>query len=91
MNTEKIESFTSESYELEIVKVCDAHAAGSERQAVFVLLIRVQHAQCDGQLPFPVCYDWERQHAVPRFITVISKDVLIRRRSKAFLQFETSL
>ena len=39
----------------------DAYTAGSERHAVIVLLLWVQHAQGYCQLPFAVCYDGKGQ------------------------------
>lgn len=54
------------------------YTASSERQAVFVLLIRVQHAQSHCQLPFAVRDDGEGQLAALWLLTVVSQDVLAR-------------
>lgn len=59
------------------------HTAGSERHAIFVLLIRVQHAQGHCQLPFTVRYDGKGQRAASRLLTVVGQDVLVSTKTQA--------
>lgn len=53
-----------------------SYTAGSERHAVFVLLVGVQHAQGHRQVPFKVGYDGKGQRG-DRLLTVVRQDVLV--------------
>lgn len=61
----------------------DAHTASSDWQAIIVLLVRVQHAQGNCQLPFTVRYDGIGQRAAGRILTVICQDVLVKFRDRS--------
>ena len=58
------------------------YTAGSERHAIFVLLIGVQHAQSHCQLPFAVSYDGKGQRGGGRILTVVCQDVLFQQIHK---------
>lgn len=64
---------------------CDAHAASSDRHAVFVLLDGVQHAQSDCQLPLAVCNDGVWKLAALILLIVVSQDVLVREETRRAL------
>lgn len=55
----------------------DTYTAGSERHAIFVLLVWVQHAQGHCQLPLIVRYDGKGQRGAGRLLTVVRQDVLV--------------
>lgn len=63
----------------------DSYTARSERHAVFVLLVCVQHAQGDSQLPFTVRYDGEGQRAASGLLTVVCQDVLVSTETQTYI------
>lgn len=65
------------SWRLSVCVCDDTHAAGRQRQAVFVLLLCVQHAQGHRQLPSAVCYDGKGQRAASRLLPVVRQNVLV--------------
>lgn len=67
-----------------------SHTAGSKGHAIFVLLIWVQHAQGDCQLPFAVRYDGKGQRAAGRLLTVVGHDVLVTHKNRRKLSIRYS-
>lgn len=61
----------------------DSYTAGSKRQAIFVLLIWVQHAQGHCQLAFTVRYNGKGQRAASRLLTVVCQDILVSTETQA--------